>query len=83
MPTYKMSEQIDATANASVNGAAPALNFKATKAALTSSSTSSRVAQLRVIDDKILQKGMAQNFSVILLPINLALKPETLLTMCP
>lgn len=47
-----MSEQVD------VNGAAPALDLKATKAALTSSSTSSRIAQLRAVDDKISQKGI-------------------------
>lgn len=56
-----MTDQVDAnaTANTNGNGTAPALDLKATKAALTSSSTSSRIAQLRAVDDKISQKGMA------------------------
>lgn len=43
-----------------VNGAAPALDLKATKAALTSSSTSSRIASLRAVDDKLSQNGISQ-----------------------
>lgn len=44
---------------AAVNGTAPALDLKATKAALTSSSTASRIAQLRAVDDKISQNGIS------------------------
>lgn len=43
-----------------VNGAAPGLDLKATKAALTSSSTSSRIASLRAVDDKLSQNGISQ-----------------------
>lgn len=58
-----MTDQVDdanANANANTNGSGTALtlDLKATKAALTSSSTSSRIAQLRVVDDKISQNGM-------------------------
>lgn len=48
-----MTDQIE------TNGTAPALDLKATKAALTSSSTSSRIAQLRAVDDKISHNGTA------------------------
>jgi hypothetical protein len=44
-----------------VNGAAPGLDLKATKAALTSSSTSSRIASLRAVDDKLSQNGISQS----------------------
>lgn len=83
MSTSKMSEQTDATASASasVNGAPSALDLKATKAALTSSSTSSRIAQLRVVDDKISQKGMGHNPSVTLLPVDMSLDFGLLLTV--
>lgn len=47
-----MSEQAD------LNGAAPAFDLVAAKAALVSSSTSSRIAQLRTVCEKISQKGM-------------------------
>lgn len=47
-----MSEQVD------VNGAVPAFDLKAAKAALTSSSTSSRISQLRTVDEKISHKSM-------------------------
>lgn len=55
-----MTDQVDANAHTNTNGSgtAPALDLKATKAALTSSSTSSRISQLRVVDDKISQNGM-------------------------
>lgn len=46
-----MTEQVAA------NDTAPALDLKAAKAALTSSSTASRIAQLRAVDDKLSQKG--------------------------
>lgn len=45
------------TDQVAADGTAPTLDLKAAKAALTSSSTSSRIAQLRVVDDKLSQKG--------------------------
>ena len=48
------SNMSEAAANA--NGG-PALDPKGVKAALTSSSTSARIAQLRTIDEKLSQKG--------------------------
>lgn len=65
-----MTEQVQ------VNGGAPALDLKATKAALTSSSTSSRIAQLRAVDDKISQKCMSSH---AVLP---ARETRLLLTFC-
>lgn len=55
-----MTDQVDTNTNTNTNGngTVPALDLKATKAALTSSSTSSRIAQLRAVDDKISQNGM-------------------------
>lgn len=47
-----MTDQVE------TNGTTPALDLKAAKAALTSSSTASRIAQLRAVDDKISHKGM-------------------------
>ncbi|KAK7746284.1 translational activator of GCN4 [Cytospora paraplurivora] len=52
-----------------VNGAAPALDLKATQAALTSSSTSSRIAQLRVVDDKISQNALDKQIQLQLLQL--------------
>ncbi|KAL1875409.1 translational activator of GCN4 [Diaporthe australafricana] len=52
-----------------VNGAAPALDLKATKAALTSSSTSSRIASLRAVDDKLSQHALDKQIQLQLLKL--------------
>lgn len=52
-----------------VNGAAPALDLKATKAALTSSSTSSRIASLRAVDDKLSQNALDKQIQLQLLKL--------------
>ncbi|KAF3760981.1 ARM repeat-containing protein [Cryphonectria parasitica EP155] len=57
------------TEHAELNGAAPALDLKATKAALTSSSTSSRISQLRTVDDKISQKALDKQIQLQLLKL--------------
>lgn len=52
-----------------VNGAAPALDLKATKAALTSSSTSARIASLRAVDDKLSQNALDKQIQLQLLKL--------------